>query len=41
LLLEPIANPTREDIEEFLKVLAERSVSEKEIGYHFEDVQEA
>ena len=33
LLLEPIANPTREDIEEFLKVLAERSVSEKEIAY--------
>jgi len=33
LLLEPIANPTREDIEEFLKVLAEKSVSEKEIAY--------
>jgi len=33
LLLEPIANPTREDLEEFLKALAERSVSEKEIAY--------
>ena len=33
LLLEPIANPTKEDLEEFLKVLAERSVSEKEIAY--------
>jgi hypothetical protein len=33
LLLEPIANPTKEDLEEFLKVLAEKSVSEKEIAY--------
>ena len=33
LLLEPVVNPTREDIEEFLKALAERSVSEKEIAY--------
>ena len=40
LLFEPVVNPTKEDIEEFLKALSERSVSEKEIGYHFEDVQE-
>ena len=32
LLLEPIANPTKEDLEEFLKVLAEKSVSEKEVA---------
>jgi hypothetical protein len=33
LLFEPVVNPTKEDIEEFLKALAERSVSEKEIAY--------
>lgn len=33
LLFEPIVNPTREDIEEFLKALSQKSVSEKEIAY--------
>jgi hypothetical protein len=33
LLFEPVVNPTKEDIEEFLKALAERSVSEREIAY--------
>jgi hypothetical protein len=33
ILMEPVINPTREDLEEFLKALHERSVSEREIAY--------